>query len=301
MPNGPRLAAATRATSTSSDGVTRHDGPQDDFDALTTSSSYALRAGRHRRQRSVRLAAARIGVSRHRRHRQPERTSCCGPRSRLARPVTCDYLLLRRFVPRCFDDGVGRGRPARRHVSTSLRTFARLPLSMPPLVEQRAIADFLDAETARIDALIAARSGAWSTCSRSDSQLQRRRSAFVARAARIALPLTSARSLGIAYGIVLTPSSSVTRTGVPIADSVDDVRPVDVDWRRSSVDDRPIETISGCHSRSRVCDAGDVVVRCETGRLGAAAVVPRARRCNCIDRAIVRSIATCSRGAWSTS
>ena len=34
-------------------------------------------------------------------------------------------------------------------------TFNHFPVLHPPLAEQRAIADYLDAETARIDALIA--------------------------------------------------------------------------------------------------------------------------------------------------
>ena len=42
-----------------------------------------------------------------------------------------------------------------RHRSRSTLEIARLAVSRPPLTEQRAIADYLDAETARIDALIA--------------------------------------------------------------------------------------------------------------------------------------------------
>lgn len=177
-----------------------------------------------------------------------------------------------------------------------IRNF-RHPL--PSLSEQRTIADFLDRETAAIDALVMKRD-------RLIQLLQEKRTALITRA--VTRGLDSGATMkdsgvdwlgevpahwkvkklkhltpGTTVGIVVTPSRYYVDDGVPCLRSLN--------VSRGSVDTENLVFISEhaneFHRKSKIF-AGDVVV-VRTGQAGTAAVVPESLDgANCIDLLIVR-------------
>lgn len=173
---------------------------------------------------------------------------------------------------------------------------------VPSLDEQRAIAAFLDSETARIDALIEKKR-------RQIELLQEKRSALISHAVTKGLdPHTAMKDSGIdgvgglpahwalkrlkfltphvSVGIVITPSKYYEESGVPCLRSLN-VRPDEL----TENDLVFISPESNELLRKSKLHAGDVVV-VRTGKPGTAAVVDdRFDGANCIDLIIVRKSA----------
>jgi type I restriction enzyme S subunit len=163
-------------------------------------------------------------------------------------------------------------------VELSTDALASFPLVVPPLGEQRAIADFLDAKTARIDALLAARGQMLQLVGvRLDGLI----TSALDRPDWSMAPLKW--KTRVTVGIVVRPSELYVEQGVPCLRGFN-VRP-------GSVNDSDLAFISpaanALNSKSTLA-AGDVVV-VRTGKAGAAAVVPEwASGGNCVDLLIVR-------------
>jgi type I restriction enzyme S subunit len=159
--------------------------------------------------------------------------------------------------------------------------FAAIKVSLPSASKQRAIADYLDTETARIDALIAKKQ-------RMIELVEERTSALVEQEVRAlsaehgATPLKH-RTTAVQVGIVVTPSVWYSEQGVLALRGVN-VRPGGI-----NLDDVVRLNEKGhALNRKSVLRAGDVVV-VRTGQAGAAAVVPaKLDGVNCIDLLIVR-------------
>ena len=156
----------------------------------------------------------------------------------------------------------------------------RVPL--PPLARQRAIANYLDRETARIDALI-------ETKGKLVSLLQSRVEVVVENHVRNLVEEFGSTPLKYAVrrvevGIVITPSAWYGDDGgVPALRGLN-IQPGGID-----LTDLVYLTEEGHEvHRKSVLRQGDVVV-VRTGQAGAAAVVPsELDGCNCIDLVIVR-------------
>jgi type I restriction enzyme S subunit len=155
----------------------------------------------------------------------------------------------------------------------------RLAIPLHGLERQRAMANYLDRETARLDTLIEKK--------RSLSELlelrwQANLENEIRRLANIGTqPLKHSAELVV--GIVITPSAWYADTGVPA------IRGLNVRPGRISTEDMVYLTSEGdaVHIKSRL-RAGDVVV-VRTGQAGAAAVVPKVLEgANCIDLVIIR-------------
>ena len=171
--------------------------------------------------------------------------------------------------------------------------------ALPPLSEQRAIADFLDREIAKIDALVSRKE-------RLIELLQEKRTALITRAVTRGLdPNVPMKDSGVAWldeipahweakrlkhltpgttvGIVVTPSKYYVDEGIPCLRSLN--------VSRGAIDMENLVFISEhaneLHRKSKIF-AGDVVV-VRTGQAGTAAVVPKELDgANCIDLLIVR-------------
>jgi type I restriction enzyme S subunit len=171
--------------------------------------------------------------------------------------------------------------------------------AMPPEPEQRAIAAFLDRETARIDALVAKKE-------RLIELLQEKRTALITRAVTQGLdPNAPMKDSGVEWlgkipahwearrlkllvpnvtvGIVVTPAKYYVDEGVPCLRSLN--------VSRGAVDRENLVFISDAandlHAKSKIFEGDVVVVR--TGQAGAAAVVPPdLDGANCIDLLIIR-------------
>lgn len=157
--------------------------------------------------------------------------------------------------------------------------YRTMPVLLPPYDEQRAIADFLDRETAKIDILIEEQQ-------RLVDVLRERRATVAADifsidgAAQTPLKWLAA---DVTVGIVVTPSHWYADSGVPA------LRGVNVKRGRIIDGDLVYLTDEGhdLHRKSAL-KSGDVVV-VRTGQAGAAAVVPpRFNGANAIDLLIVR-------------
>ncbi len=176
--------------------------------------------------------------------------------------------------------------------------YAQL-LAVGPMSEQRAIADFLDRETAKIDALVAKKE-------RLIELLEEKRASLITRTVTQGLdfdvPVKDSgvewlgeipmhwevgklKSLagGTTVGIVVTPSKYYVNDGVPC------LRSLNVSG--GAIDTEDIVFISQSanelHRKSRIYVGDIVVVR--TGQAGTAAVVPgELDGANCIDLLIVR-------------
>ena len=171
--------------------------------------------------------------------------------------------------------------------------------AIPPVDEQRAIADFLDRETAKIDVLVARKE-------RLIELLQEKRAALITRAVTRGLdPNVPMKDSGVEWlgeipahwevkklkhltpgttvGIVVTPSKYYVDEGIPCLRSLN--------VSRGAIDMENLVFISEqaneLHWKSKIF-AGDVVV-VRTGQAGTAAVVPKELNgANCIDLLIVR-------------
>lgn len=179
----------------------------------------------------------------------------------------------------------------------NLEILGAIPVLNAPPVEQRAIAAFLDRETARIDRLVARKRELI-------ERLKEKRTALISRTVTRGLPPAAARAAGlpenptlketgvpwigacpqhwevrrlrhvsdfIAVGVVVNPSSYFTDDGVPflLGGDVREMRINLADCKRCAV-----ESSDGPLVKSRL-DAGDVVV-VRVGYPGVAAVVPPA-------------------------
>ena len=157
----------------------------------------------------------------------------------------------------------------------------RLPIVAPPWSVQVAIADYLDSEIARIDAIVDKK--------RKMAELVlARRSAFIdEKIERLNKAYRSVRlkhvSPRIEVGIVVTPAAWYAETGVLALRGLN-VRPGEI-----TLED-PVSLSPEGHAfhQKSMLHAGDVVV-VRTGQAGAAAEVPsELDGCNCIDLLIVR-------------
>ncbi|MFE8005099.1 restriction endonuclease subunit S [Streptomyces sp. NPDC057418] len=158
------------------------------------------------------------------------------------------------------------------------------PIPLPPLKEQRRIADFLDAETARIDRMAAKRS-------RMQGLLQLKRERFIESTLGLERESKHHSLVPLKYlvadvtvGIVITPAKWYVESGGTPALRGTNVKP-------GSIDASELVHISAAgdteNAKSRL-KTGDVVV-VRTGQAGAAAVVPSdLDGSNCIDLIIVR-------------
>ncbi|MGV9990316.1 restriction endonuclease subunit S [Streptomyces sp. NPDC003374] len=168
--------------------------------------------------------------------------------------------------------------------STNSNKIQSFPLPLPPLDVQRRIADFLDAETVRIDDLTVKRRRMRELLALKRERviesvlgLERRNSAH-------ALVPLKYMVEAVSVGIVITPAKwYVDSGGVPALRGLN-IKPGDI----NSVDLVQISTQGHAeHAKSRL-QTGDVVV-VRTGQAGAAAVVPpEFDGANCIDLIIVR-------------
>lgn len=153
---------------------------------------------------------------------------------------------------------------------------------LPPVSVQRSIADYLDRETARIDALVAAKRRLLELLEeRWQGSLETRIRGLSETYGEIPLKYISRE---VVVGIVITPSAWYADSGVPA------VRGVNVSPGAISMDEVVYLTDEGhrLHPKSRL-RAGDVVV-VRTGQAGTAAVVPaELDGVNCIDLVIIRT------------
>lgn len=161
----------------------------------------------------------------------------------------------------------------------SWEDIREVSVALPPMEEQRRIADFLDDQVARIDSLIAAREAQVKLLD--EARVSRLRTLFetgqtvpVRRLVREAV-----------VGIVVQPAALYTDD----ADGIPALRGSDVSEASIAGAGHVKLTPAGhaMHPRSRL-EAGDVVV-VRTGDAGAAAVVPAwANGWNCIDLVVLR-------------
>ncbi len=186
-----------------------------------------------------------------------------------SQPYLDQYRLATRGIT-TFDRSVGKD------------DFHVLPVLLPPLDEQRRIADFLDAETAHLDHLLELRSA-------QEAALSVRHDAVVGSLLDdshrddevVRLKHTGAR---ITVGIVVTPAAwYVDEGGVPA------VRGTDVSPGSIRIDDLVQISAEGdrAHPKSRLRTGDVLVVR--TGKAGAACAVPESLvGANAIDLLIIR-------------
>ncbi len=198
------------------------------------------------------------------------------------------------FVERVVANSSGVSYPA-----INASSLASYPIAYPRADEQRAIARFLDRETAKIDRLVARKE-------RLLELLQEKRTALITRAVTWGLgpsvPMKDSSSEwlgktpvhwklkklkhvtpGITVGIVVNPSKYYVDQGVPCLRSLN--------VSRGAIDTANLvfisENANELHRKSKIF-AGDVVV-VRTGQAGTAAIVPKALDgANCIDLLIVR-------------
>lgn len=165
------------------------------------------------------------------------------------------------------------------HITRDMLREVRV--NLPDLDTQRAIADFLDTETARLDKLVA-KNG------RLLDALRERLSGFVERQIRgVAdgcgeIPLKFVVP-DVTVGIVITPAKWYSDEGVPA------IRGTNVLPGRIDMSDMVYLTPEGhsLHKKSALCEGDLVVVR--TGQAGSAAVVPKELDgANCIDVLLIR-------------
>jgi type I restriction enzyme S subunit len=188
----------------------------------------------------------------------------------------------------------------------SVSAISALRIPVPPVDEQRAIAEFLDCETTKVDKLI-------ETKKRLLVALEARQSAIISQTISLGLPSNDGATVlnsretgkfpwignlpahwetrrlkhisdGVTVGVVVNPSSYVSDEGVPflLGGNVRELR-IDI----SNCKRCPVEISDGALLKSRL-NAGDVVV-VRVGYPGVAAVVPpELDGANCASMMIVR-------------
>ena len=165
---------------------------------------------------------------------------------------------------------------------------ARIPL--PTLAEQRAIADFLDAETAKLDTLVAKKRELI-------EKLKEKRTALISRTVTRGLPPEAARAAGLNPNPKFKPSGIewlgeipqhwetpplYTRYSIELGKMLDEsritgnhlvpyLRNVDVQWDAINTSDLPEMDIREAEYSRYTLSAGDLLV-CEGGEAGRAAM-----------------------------
>ncbi|MFG3417742.1 restriction endonuclease subunit S [Micromonospora sp. NPDC048063] len=157
------------------------------------------------------------------------------------------------------------------------------PVPVPPIEDQRRIADFLDAETERIDKVRAARGRTKALFQVKRERIIERLVAHERGASDGLVPLKHIVD-AVTVGIVVTPAAwYVESGGVPALRGIN-VKPGRID-ATNLVQISPEGHLA--HHKSRLKSGDLVVVR--TGQAGAAAVVPpEFDGANCVDLVIVR-------------
>ena len=176
--------------------------------------------------------------------------------------------------------------------NVSAERYAGMPLPLPPLHEQRAIAAFLDRETERIDALVAKKR-------QLIERLQEYRTALITRTVTRGLPPDAARAAGLDPSPRLKPSGVewlgnvpehwelaplYTRYSIDLGKMLKEdrtrgdhlipyLRNVDVQWGRINFEDLPEIDITPAEFERYTVLPGDLLV-CEGGEVGRAAIVP---------------------------
>lgn len=167
----------------------------------------------------------------------------------------------------------------------SASKYQNLRLSIPGLLAQRGIADYLDRETGRIDALIAAKRRMVGLLEkRWQGLLEATIQSLAQKFGEVRLKYMCSE---IVVGIVITPAAWYADSGVPALRG-SNVRPGKI-----SLDDLVYLTPEGhtLHPKSRLRSGDVVIVR--TGQAGTAAVVPKELDgANCIDLVIIRPLPT---------
>lgn len=217
------------------------------------------------------------------------------------------YVSISRWF-RSTGEGEMYGAGGQKRVPPEFCENARMPL--PPMGDQRAIAEFLDCETAKLDTLVVKKRTLI-------ERLKERRTALISRAVTRGLPPGAARAAGldphlklkpsginwlgdvpehwdtrrlrhisntITVGVVVNPSSYVSDEGVPFLLG-GDVREFSIDTSQSNRCSP--ESSEGPLRKSRLSSGDLVVVR--VGYPGVAAVVqPALDGANCASMMIVR-------------
>jgi type I restriction enzyme S subunit len=159
--------------------------------------------------------------------------------------------------------------------------FKTIVIPVPPVKAQRATADYLDRETTRIDALIAAKRRMVELLEeRWQGVLEMTIQSLVRQCGDTPLKHVCRE---VVVGIVITPSAWYADSGIPA------IRGTNVSPGAISLEDLVYLTPEGhaLHPKSRLRSGDVVVVR--TGQAGAAAVVPpELEGSNCIDLVIIR-------------
>lgn len=166
----------------------------------------------------------------------------------------------------------------------NLEPLGRTPVPLVPLAEQRRIADFLDAETARIDHLALKRR-------QMRNLLRLKRERVIESMLGLERAQTSDTLVPLKYlvaevtvGIVITPAKWYVETGGTPALRGLNVKPGSI----HTGDLVQISPVGHAENRKSRLSTGDVVV-VRTGQAGAAAVVPaELNGANCIDLIVVR-------------
>lgn len=175
--------------------------------------------------------------------------------------------------------GIGAGDQASvRTTEVPFSVLKSIDCFIPSGDEQRAIADYLDRETSRIDALIKEQN-------RLIEMLIERRGAVADQLLNPSGPTQPLKRLvsDVTVGIVVNPSAWYAEAGVPA------LRGLNIRPGRITTDDIVYLTPEGDarHAKSRL-RVGDVVM-VRTGQAGTAAVVPQGLDgCNAIDLLIIR-------------
>lgn len=183
--------------------------------------------------------------------------------------------------------------------STNYSEMRNIVLAVPPLAEQTAIADFLDRETGKIDALVEAQR-------RLIELLKEKRQAVISHAVTKGLdPAAPMKDSGVEWlgevpvhwclsrlkhltpaitvGIVVEPSKYYVEDGVPA------LRSMNVRAGRLKMDNLVFlsEEANELHSKSKL-RAGDLVA-VRTGQPGTTAIIPpELEGANCIDLIVIR-------------